>query len=125
MKHFIKMTICFFVLFCIVSCDPELQVSYKVKNNTDKDIKLRYIIADTIETVIQTNETKTIRIENKIGTPNMADKYDDSITVFSYFTVQKDSLLWSKNFRDRSNWIFFETGKNSCQFELQINTDDF
>lgn len=115
------------MLFCIVSCDPELQVTYDVRNNTDNDIKLKYIdkYTDTVKTIIQTNQTKTIYVGEKIGTPKMADKYDDSIVVFSYFIVKKDSLLWPKNFKDRSNWIFSETGKHSCKFELQINNNDF
>ena len=127
MKPLIKIITLFCVAFFVVSCDPELQVTYNVRNNTDKDIKLKYVIdyTDTLETVIQTNQTETIHIDKKIGTPKMADKYDDSITVFRYFVAQKDSLLWPKNVKDRSEWIFSETGKRSCKFVLQIDNNDF
>ncbi|WP_169312101.1 hypothetical protein [Fluviicola taffensis] len=127
MKPLIKIITFFCVAFFVVSCDPGLQVTYTVRNNTDKDIKLIYVIdyTDTLETVIQTNQTETIHIVEKIGTPKMANKYDDSITVFRYFAAQKDSLLWTKNIKDRNEWIFSETGKHSCKFELQINNNDF
>jgi hypothetical protein len=127
MKSLIKIITLSCVAFFVVSCDPELQVTYNVRNNTDKEIKLKYVIdyADTLETVIQTNQTETIHIQKKIGTPKMADKYDDSITVFKYFAAQKDSLLWTKNVKDRSEWIFSETGKRSCKFVLQIDNNDF
>ncbi|MBW7867372.1 MAG: hypothetical protein H3C31_03485 [Brumimicrobium sp.] len=127
MKPFIKIFILLCVTFFVVSCDPELQVTYSIRNNADKEVKLRYVksYTDTIETIMQKDQTEKIYMIKKIGTPYMANKNDDSIYVFEYFSAQKDSLLWTKNVKDRSEWIFTETGKHSCKFELQIDNSDF
>lgn len=126
MKSFIKIITLFSVAFFIISCDPGLQITYSVRNNTDKEIKLKYVKhIDTLETILQINQTEIMYIEERIGTPNMADKHEDTINIFSYFTAQKDSLFWTKDVKDRSEWIFSETGKHSCKFELQIDNNDF
>jgi hypothetical protein len=106
------------------SCEPPLDTSYEIFNETNIPLTINYIgynnYEDSNQTVIilPPGKSQIIYSDHSIGTPEMA-KEIDSIGIY-YIKITPDSIIKKLNIKDIKNWEYYERSENSVLFYLTI-----
>jgi hypothetical protein len=118
-------------IFLFASCDPGSNIKYEIWNKTSKPIKVEYHFVFTTdndstihETIINPNEIKTINESSQLGYAEHFDDSHDSIYLYSMGIIQ-DSLIATRNFKDKKNWSFRTEDKLRGIYRLTIEQNNF
>jgi hypothetical protein len=119
------------VILLFASCDPGSTIKHEIWNKTSKPIKVEYLFifstdndSITHETIINPNEIKTINETSHLGYAEQFNESHDSIYLYS-MTIIQDSLIATRNFKDKRNWSFRTEGKDVGIYKLTIEENNF
>ncbi len=144
-----------FLLLLLTSCDPNLDVTYQIKNIANNRVEVTLLLHDdtshAVETVIlnqgkkrkiinfkrtEVVDTITININqgdtfvlettHYLGTPSMEQQNPKQyLSGSDTLIARKDTIPATKNFKDVKEWDLHTTSKSSVIYELVIDDTDF
>lgn len=130
-KHNHGILVLISIIFLLLSCDHEAQLSYIIKNETSGHIKVIFtnlkavIHTDTL--IIQKNEQETIAINGQgINGIDYYVETGEKLRDFSQIDIFLDDTIKSvTDCLKTSLWEYNETGKHSANYILTVDNEDF
>lgn len=112
------------------SCDPEVQMSYVIVNQSYGDVYVTYTDIhtwDTLQNIVQHDSSHLLGIYEGLGTTHIYQEHNDSLP-FQIISMTKDSLINHKNIQALSSWEFKYKDKKTKKggtYYLYVKDADF
>lgn len=117
------------LLFTLLACTKELKIGYKIKNITNEQITVKYVLSDQPmdTTVKQINKgtTELLFVHETTGAFKWYEEDLDTISVFEYLEISNGETFSQKVWKDGANWQPQRTGAQSGNFIFAVASDDF
>jgi hypothetical protein len=139
MKPFLLLFVLIIITSCVEKYDPQFPVYYKVRNNTDSEIKVIYNgvvnpaysaktgipVPDSI-IIIASQDEKSLFVTLYTAYEKNNPETEDTIQGFYTLRIYKnDTILSNKYYLLTRYWEYSEPTRTRAELTVTVNADDF